>query len=67
MVHTLFLTDSRNFNPAKYMAYTVIDFYLCHIFENEKVGKEKCNIKLMSRIIINVLLITMMKIMIFRK
>ena len=25
MVHTLFLTDSRNFNPTKYMAYTVYD------------------------------------------
>ena len=24
MVHTLFLTNSQNFNPAKYMAYTVI-------------------------------------------
>ena len=27
MVHTLFLTDSRNFNPAKYMAYTVYDIF----------------------------------------
>ena len=24
MVHTLFLTDSRKFNPAKYTTYTVI-------------------------------------------
>ena len=24
MVHTLFLTDLQNFNPVKYMAYTVI-------------------------------------------
>ena len=24
MVHTLFLTDSRNFNPTKYTAYTVV-------------------------------------------
>ena len=24
MVHTLFLTDSRNFNPAKYTPYTVL-------------------------------------------
>ena len=23
MVHTLFLTDSQNFNPAKYTTYTV--------------------------------------------
>ena len=28
MVHTLFLTDSRNFNPTKYTTYTV---YLTHI------------------------------------
>ena len=62
MVHTLFLTDSRNFNPAKYMVYTVIDFIcVTFSFENEKVGKEKCNKKLMCTIIVNVLLITMMK------
>ena len=24
MVHTLFLTDSRKFNPAKYTTYTVV-------------------------------------------
>ena len=24
MVHTLFLTDSRNFNPVKYTPYTVV-------------------------------------------
>ena len=61
MVHTLFLTDSRNFNPTKYMVYMIIDFYLCHIFENEKVGKEKCSKKLMCTKIVNILLITMMK------
>ena len=26
MVHTLFLTDSRNFNPTKYTTYTVSCF-----------------------------------------
>ena len=46
MVHTLFLTDLRNFNPTKYTPYTVSQYsiaqrslsetFLSHIAKNKK-------------------------------
>ena len=36
MVHTLFLTDSQNFNPTKYMAYTVFIIINNFIFTRDR-------------------------------
>ena len=43
MVHTLFLTDSRNFNPTKYTTYTVYNNTLAATYTAEGCGSTACS------------------------